>query len=219
MRDISNNLISSCKKLHDRNILSQDGYKRCLKSLSNQKWLNVDSNKMENNVYGKQVAENNRKYSLKLKNYKDNFDRTCRDLNTLLYKNLFTYNNSDFNRFKKNYNDKLLEYERNIKTDIQKLNDNIYKKYGDEQYKELVSKYQVIENNRKDDTKLNNNLNLINEKISNLKTKREVNEIYINLNIVLIIILIIAIAIISILIYSKITGISILPFNLPKISN
>ena len=84
-----------------------------------------------------------------------------------------------------------------------KIYDEIYTNYGQREYKELVSKYQVVEDNRKEEIKMNNKINYSREKLIHEKNYKKIHEHRKSFNMVLIPILVIIIIFLTILLLNE----------------
>ena len=84
-----------------------------------------------------------------------------------------------------------------------KIYNEIYTNYGQREYKELVSKYQVVEDNRKEEIKMNNKINYSREKLIHEKNYKKIHEHRKSFNMVLIPILVIIIIFLTILLLNE----------------
>ena len=159
---VKQKLLESCRKLNNQDIISNGDYEKCLNLYGSNK-LNID---IENDIFKNRNTINNNyeKYLIyvkkfidtKFKDYISNQDKQSIDEQDELRK----------------YWNPLIKNIKNVTNDLKNIGENYHSKEN-KNYKELVNKYNIIENNTKYIDDLNSDLNTLEKRKLNYETRLE----------------------------------------------
>ena len=202
MSKVTKSLIESCKRLKDKNLLTNKQYDECRVLDKKEKWLQIDSKKKVKDVYQQEIDDKLKAFTDKSIQFRNNINGLTKRLLHLNYNIINQPNNNLLKKEKQQLVGNINRLVNRVRKDKIQIYEEIYNNYGQREYKELVSKYQVVENNRLEETKMNNKISYSREKLIHEKNYKKIHEHRKLFNMILIPVLIIIIIILTILLLS-----------------
>jgi hypothetical protein len=202
MSKVTKSLIESCKRLKDKNLLNNKQYDECRVLDKKEKWLKIDSKKKVKDVYQQEIDDKLKAFTDKAIQFRNNINGLTKRLLHLNDNIINQPNNNLLKKEKEQLVGNINRLVNRIRKDKNQIYEEIYTNYGQREYKELVSKYQVVENNRLEETKMNNKISYSREKLIHEKNYKKIHEHRKLFNMILIPVLIIIIVILTILLLS-----------------
>ena len=171
---LADTLVSSCEDLYKKGVIGDTGLEKCKK----MKEVNLldrmeDVDKLENKIYKDEIKKYTKKSENKYQEYKNNLHSILDSYRTNETNNINNQNNQNYSVNKNNIEGKLNDFSSNLTTEINKLKQKLNQDYGSDKYKELVSNYTIIENNRNKENEIMKSISLNKQKFINHKNKLE----------------------------------------------
>lgn len=171
---LADTLVSSCEDLYKKGVIGDTGLEKCKK----MKEVNLldrmeDVDKLENKIYKEEIKKYTQKSENKYQEYKNNLHSILDSYRTNETNNINNQNNQNYSLNKTNIEGKLNDFSSNLTTEINKLKQKLNQDYGSDKYKELVSNYTIIENNRNKENEIMKSISLNKQKFINHKNKLE----------------------------------------------
>ena len=171
---LADTLVSSCEDLYKKGVIGDTGLEKCKK----MKEVNLldrmeDVDKLENKIYKDEIKKYTKKSENKYQEYKNNLHSILDSYRTNETNNINNQNNQNYSLNKNNIEGKLNDFSSNLTTEINKLKQKLNQDYGSDKYKELVSNYTIIENNRNKENEIMKSISLNKQKFINHKNKLE----------------------------------------------
>lgn len=160
--EVKQKLLESCRKLNNQDIISNGDYEKCLNLYGSNK-LNID---IENDIFKNRNTINNNyeKYLIDVKKF---IDTKFKDYISKQDKKLII----ESDELRKYWNP-LIKNIKYVTNDLKNIGENYHSKEN-KNYKELVNKYNIIENNTKYIDDLNSDLNTLEKRKLNYETRLE----------------------------------------------
>ena len=203
MSKITKSLIDSCRNLKDKNLITAKQYDECIALDKKEKWIHVDNRKKVKDVYQQEIDDKLKALSDKIIGFRNKKNGLAKSLQKVSYDLINQPNNNSLKKEKDQILSTINDLMNQIMKEKNKIYDEIYTNYGQREYKELVSKYQVVEDNRKEEIKMNNKINYSREKLIHEKNYKKIHEHRKSFNMVLIPILVIIIIFLTILLLNE----------------
>lgn len=203
MSKITKSLIDSCRNLKDKNLITAKQYDECITLDKKEKWIHVDNRKKVKDVYQQEIDNKLKALSDKIIGFINKKNGLAKSLQKVSYDLINQPNNNSLKKEKDQVLSTINDLMNQIMKEKNKIYDEIYTNYGQREYKELVSKYQVVEDNRKEEIKMNNKINYSREKLIHEKNYKKIHEHRKSFNMVLIPILVIIIIFLTILLLNE----------------
>ena len=203
MSKITKSLIDSCRNLKDKNLITAKQYDECITLDKKEKWIHVDNRKKVKDVYQQEIDNKLKALSDKIIGFRNKKNGLAKSLQKVSYDLINQPNNNSLKKEKDQVLSTINDLMNQIMKEKNKIYDEIYTNYGQREYKELVSKYQVVEDNRKEEIKMNNKINYSREKLIHEKNYKKIHEHRKSFNMVLIPILVIIIIFLTILLLNE----------------
>ena len=203
MSKITKSLIDSCRNLKDKNLITAKQYDECIALDKKEKWIHVDNRKKVKDVYQQEIDDKLKALSDKIIGFRNKKNGLAKSLQKVSYDLINQPNNNSLKKEKDQVLSTINDLMNQIMKEKNKIYDEIYTNYGQREYKELVSKYQVVEDNRKEEIKMNNKINYSREKLIHEKNYKKIHEHRKSFNMVLIPILVIIIIFLTILLLNE----------------
>ena len=167
-------LMDSCDSLYKKGVIGDTGLEKCKK----MKEVNLldrmeDVDKLENKIYKEEIKKYTQKSENKYQEYKNNLHSILDSYRTNETNNINNQNNQNYSVNKNNIERKINDFSSNLTKEINKLKQKLNKDYGSDKYKELVSNYTIIENNRNKENEIMKSISLNKQKFINHKNKLE----------------------------------------------
>ena len=167
-------LMDSCDNLYKKGVIGDTGLEKCKK----MKEVNLldrmeDVDKLENKIYKEEIKKYTQKSENKYQEYKNNLHSILDSYRTNETNNINNQNNQNYSVNKNNIERKINDFSSNLTKEINKLKQKLNKDYGSDKYKELVSNYTIIENNRNKENEIMKSISLNKQKFINHKNKLE----------------------------------------------
>ena len=160
---VKQKLLESCRKLNNQDIISNGDYEKCLNLYGSNK-LNIDiendifkNRNTINNNYEKYLIDVKKFIDTKFKDYISNQDKLSID---------------ELEDELRKYWNPLIKNIKYVTNDLKNIGENYHSKEN-KNYKELVNKYNIIENNTKYIDDLNSDLNTLEKRKLNYETRLE----------------------------------------------
>ena len=171
---LADTLVSSCEDLYKKGVIGDTGLEKC-KKMKEVNLLNrmEDVDKLENKIYKEEIKKYTQKSENKYQEYKNNLHSILDSYRTNETNNINNQNNQNYSVNKNNIEDKLNDFSSNLTTEINKLKQKLNQDYGSDKYKELVSNYTIIENNRNKENEIMKSISLNKQKFINHNNKLE----------------------------------------------
>ena len=171
---LADTLVSSCEDLYRKGVIGDTGLEKCKK----MKEVNLldrmeDVDKLENKIYKEEIKKYTQKSENKYQEYKNNLHSILDSYRTNETNNINNQNNQNYSVNKNNIERKINDFSSNLTKEINKLKQKLNKDYGSDKYKELVSNYTIIENNRNKENEIMKSISLNKQKFINHKNKLE----------------------------------------------
>jgi len=159
---VKQKLLESCRKLNNQDIISNGDYEKCLNLYGSNK-LNID---IENDIFKNRNTINNNyeKYLIDVKKF---IDTKFKDY----ISNQDKQSIIESDELRKYWNP-LIKNIKYVTNDLKNIGENYHSKEN-KNYKELVNKYNIIENNTKYIDDLNSDLNTLEKRKLNYETRLE----------------------------------------------
>ena len=203
MSKITKSLIDSCRNLKDKNLITAKQYDECITLDKKEKWIHINNKKKVKDVYQQEIDDKLKALSDKIIGFRNKKNGLAKSLQKVSYDLINQPNNNSLKKEKDQVLSTINDLMNQIMKEKNKIYDEIYTNYGQREYKELVSKYQVVEDNRKEEIKMNNKINYSREKLIHEKNYKKIHEHRKSFNMVLIPILVIIIIFLTILLLNE----------------
>ena len=203
MSKITKSLIDSCRNLKDKNLITAKQYDECITLDKKEKWIHINNKKKVKDVYQQEIDDKLKALSDKIIGFRNKKNGLAKSLQKVSYDLINQPNNNSLKKEKDQVLSTINDLMNQIMKEKNKIYDEIYTNYGQREYKELVSKYQVVEDNRKEEIKMNNKINYSREKLIHEKNYKKIHEHRKSFNMVLIPILVINIIFLTILLLNE----------------
>ena len=203
MSKVTKSLIDSCRNLKDKNLITNKQYDECIALDKKEKWIHINNKKKVKDVYQQEIDDKLKALSDKIIGFRNKLNGLTKSLQKVGYDLINQPNNNSLKKEKDQLLSTINDLLNQIMKEKNKIYDEIYTNYGQREYKELVSKYQVVEDNRNEENKMNNRINYSREKLIHEKNYKKIHEHRKSFNMVLIPILVIIIIFLTILLLNE----------------
>ena len=162
---LADTLVKSCDELYRNGVIGDSGLEKCKKMKETNLLDNMDDvEQLENKIYKTEIKNYIEKSENKYQEYKDNLHAILDNYKLNETNNINNINGQNYNSTKTTIENNLDEYSSNLTTEINKLKQKLNTDYGSDKYKELVSNYTIIENNRNKENDLMKSISLNKQK-------------------------------------------------------
>ena len=166
MSKVTKSLIDSCRNLKDKNLITNKQYDECIALDKKEKWIHINNKKKVKDVYQQEIDDKLKALSDKIIGFRNKLNGLTKSLQKVGYDLINQPNNNSLKKEKDQLLSTINDLLNQIMKEKNKIYDEIYTNYGQREYKELVSKYQVVEDNRNEENKMNNRINYSPSKLS-----------------------------------------------------